>query len=238
MTDEKLIDKIRKMLALASNNPNIHEAELAAEKAQKLIIENNLSLVDIQSNEAPKFASYAHESKVDPWRRKLAQSISVNLGGHCWFKRNERGTSNGTFTFTAPSGSAESMAALFTYIESQLEALYIIESIKARNDPFGGRVHGKTIRSAWFAGAVNTISKRLKDRKAEIENESVDNSTALVLSKNALDKYVEDNFPTLRKHAAVSRIGDRDAYNSGKIAGGKVDFGDSRVRTTQRQLTS
>lgn len=47
---EKVLDKVRKLLAL-SQSANEHEAALAAEKAQALLAEYNLSLKDVEAKE-------------------------------------------------------------------------------------------------------------------------------------------------------------------------------------------
>lgn len=44
---EKMIQRLRKMLALAENNPNENEAAMAAERAHKLMLEHNLKFGDI-----------------------------------------------------------------------------------------------------------------------------------------------------------------------------------------------
>ena len=44
MSREKIIERIRKLLALAGNNPNEAEAALAMEKAQAELALHNLSM--------------------------------------------------------------------------------------------------------------------------------------------------------------------------------------------------
>ena len=46
MVDQNLLEKISKLLALASS-PNEHEAALAAEKAAELLAKHNLSVADL-----------------------------------------------------------------------------------------------------------------------------------------------------------------------------------------------
>lgn len=228
MTDTaKLIDRIRKLLALASNNSNIHEASLAAERAQKLIIENNLSLFDIEK-ESPKFSSFTYESKIDPWRRFLAHMVAECMGGHCFYERAKKGSSQGYYIFSGPNESPESIAYLYSFICDQLEALYILHSILNKSD-----MHGKSVRTSWFNGAVSEITVRLRKRQKIIETES-DNKEALVLSKKELDKYT-DKFDLVKDNAS-SPIRDDSAYNQGRKASEKVEFGDPKIRHGMRQL--
>jgi hypothetical protein len=49
--NDALISKLKKLLALAGNNPSQEEAEAALSKAQALAIENGIDLALIGSNE-------------------------------------------------------------------------------------------------------------------------------------------------------------------------------------------
>jgi hypothetical protein len=44
------VEKIKKLFALASNNPNSHEAELASAKAQELMMKHNISSIESKDN--------------------------------------------------------------------------------------------------------------------------------------------------------------------------------------------
>ena len=46
---EKIIDKIRKVLELSKNNPSEEEAQAAALKAQKLMAEYHISIKEIET---------------------------------------------------------------------------------------------------------------------------------------------------------------------------------------------
>jgi hypothetical protein len=223
---DKLIDRVRKLLALAGNNPNVHEAALAAERAQKLIMEHNLHIADI-NEESTSFSSFTQESKVDPWRRILAGAVADSMNGHVWFERSQRGKSEGKFIFSGSNDTPEAISFLFMYISEQLEALYILDYILNKSN-----IHGKTRRSAWFAGSVEVIINRLRKRKQNIESDP-SNSKALILSKNALEKWIKDQFPDLCNAPASISPRDDDAYDRGRKAAGRINFGDSEVKGTR-----
>jgi hypothetical protein len=50
MPDSDIIEKIKKVLALASNNPSAEEGQTAMLLAQKMMIENKISMVDIEKS--------------------------------------------------------------------------------------------------------------------------------------------------------------------------------------------
>lgn len=70
-----VVDKIRKLLAMAENSPNEAEAALFAEKAAELLAAHNLSMTDIRDEEKGEISE--HHWKVmylDPWRRRLIRA--------------------------------------------------------------------------------------------------------------------------------------------------------------------
>ena len=86
MENKKIIDKIRKLMALAGNNPEEHEAIAAALKAQKLMAEHGIQLADVEddSSESPEiiearydFTSGGHS--MSKWKWKLASIVAENF---------------------------------------------------------------------------------------------------------------------------------------------------------------
>jgi len=78
-TQDKLIEKIKKILRLASNNPNEAEAAAALLKAQKLMAEYNIS-IDMTDTEQ---IAYSKEMCLHKWnmgfRKPLAAAIAPNF---------------------------------------------------------------------------------------------------------------------------------------------------------------
>lgn len=72
---EKIVDRIRKLLALASS-ANENEAMAAAEKAQALLLEYNLTMADVESEPEQFISDDEFESDSRPWRRSLATAIA------------------------------------------------------------------------------------------------------------------------------------------------------------------
>jgi len=76
---DKLIDKIRKLLALAGSNSNEHEAASAAERAQALLAEYNLSMTDVdgKSTNADDKTTEDREllNESFPWKRNVGSAV-------------------------------------------------------------------------------------------------------------------------------------------------------------------
>jgi len=80
-TECKAIDKIRKLLALGSNNPNENEAQSAILMAHKLMAENGIEAVD--ADDEISYSTESCEHKGDrKFRRNLANIIARNFRCH------------------------------------------------------------------------------------------------------------------------------------------------------------
>lgn len=77
MSNAKIIDKIRKLLGLAGNNPNAHEREEAMQKAHELLLEHHLSLEDLKEAEEEKVETFMSEViGMAPWQRNINIAIA------------------------------------------------------------------------------------------------------------------------------------------------------------------
>lgn len=78
--DQKLVEKIKKLLALAGNNPSAEEAKAAMLKAQRLMAENNISMEAV--DEVPEdeiINEYVTSTPTTPFASALALIISKNF---------------------------------------------------------------------------------------------------------------------------------------------------------------
>lgn len=81
--DEKLLQKIRKLLALAkSSNP--HEAAIAMRQAQKLMAELNINQVEVEIGESKSKKSFAN--KTPRYIHLLAATIKTAFGVEGYFE--------------------------------------------------------------------------------------------------------------------------------------------------------
>lgn len=79
MNKEKVIDKVRKLMELATSD-NPHEAQLAMTKAQKLMIEYNIEMQEVSEEEPEKIVSLQEESYGRGlFRRRLGGLIARNF---------------------------------------------------------------------------------------------------------------------------------------------------------------
>ena len=80
-TDSKIIDRIQKLLALGSNNPNENEAQAAILKAHEIMAEYGIDAIDAGADIS--YATETCEHKGDrKFRKNLANIIASNFRCH------------------------------------------------------------------------------------------------------------------------------------------------------------
>lgn len=83
---EKILEKVKKLLALAGNNPSEEEAKSASLKAQQLLAEYNLTLSDADEDKKLEISdSQFYCGGDNQWKFSLASVISKNFRcQHYW----------------------------------------------------------------------------------------------------------------------------------------------------------
>ena len=86
---EKMLDKIRKMLALAENNPSMEEGLAAALHAQKLMAKYNIhqdevTLEEVKDQISSIFTHQNHKLALMGWRKSLGAIVAKNFRCKCY----------------------------------------------------------------------------------------------------------------------------------------------------------
>ena len=106
-TNVKIIDKIKKLLALGDHNPNEHEAQSAILKAHEMMAEHGIS--SVSTDEEISYFTEKCEHKGDrKFRRTLASIIAPNFRCHNYL-------SNGRVVFFGRSNDAKIAKEAFEY---------------------------------------------------------------------------------------------------------------------------
>ncbi|MED4572828.1 DUF2786 domain-containing protein [Brevibacillus agri] len=82
--NENILRKVRKALALASNNPSEQEAQAAMLMAQRVLAEHGLSIQDVEEHEEKQDKNVIHEhateyGKTIWWKKSLSATIAENF---------------------------------------------------------------------------------------------------------------------------------------------------------------
>jgi hypothetical protein len=214
ITPTPIIEKIRKLLALAHSS-NEFEAALAAAHVQRLLSEHNLGMADIEASYKPDKADKIEieaTRTLPKWVRHL--SAGVCSAFDCQAIHNP---SNGMLSFIGVGADAQVAVYTFSYLVNTVRTLcsaYMKEHV-------GNGANGRTrelMRQSYYLGAVTTINERLKEQKVSTPV----TSGALVPIKEALIRQTMSEIDDIRTvHSRRSYI-HYDAYRKGKNDGSRV----------------
>jgi hypothetical protein len=189
MSNGRIIDKLRKVLAL-TNSPEEGEAQAAAETLQRLLTEYNLSMADLEQRgqDKPGVEEKAHDlgKAAFQWKLDLAEVMAEHY--YCW-PLIDRKTK--TVKFVGRPDNVDSFQLLYGWVIDQIKRIaseerqrHLAETAE-HVDPLRWQLH-------FGLGCVSRLSTRLREMK---ERESTSTVTALVLShKTEISDFMEQKY--------------------------------------------
>lgn len=216
---ESILEIIRKCLSL-SRSSSEHEAALAAAKAQELLFKYNLTMAEVQTDEKKRKSDRIIRTEQDLTARKNDGKWQIHLASalarynFCdllyWSNR---------VLFIGEQNNTEVCQELFHWLTIQLHQM----ATKAVRE-YTGWERKPVFRRGFYEGAVQIIRARLYEQWETLRQQSV-KSTALVVSNSeAIQEYIQVNFPKVREarvHQGTSSI---DGLMAGREAGKQVDI--------------
>jgi len=230
---EKIIDRIRKLLALA-NSANENEAAAAAMKAQTLLAEHNLSEADLGTvNDEDMVLDGELITDSRPWRRYLAAELARLYFCDYFYgfvKESRPNHSRGyrrfdRHTFVGRPHNVLITKSIFRYLCDTIDRL----AIEAANKyPKGSRVSfvtsfrhacakrlGERVREKWFESA-NPLSAQITDANSKLP--ALYNTEAEKVSA-----FMKSAVSDLVKHDAFDpKIHSHEGAAAGHRAGGEI----------------
>ena len=244
MTRARIVDTVRKLLALANHNPSVEEASNAAARAQHLMTKHAITQAMLDAEDPSRKVEvvgvellHTHSAKNMPqWKRVLGRVMAEVNQCHV-FKHG-----NALRIIGVPS-DIEGVRMLFPYVVQEIEHLADAESAICGSP---GRVWKNNFRM----GATYAVCERLeKAHKAERShmryeanlNDSMGSGAPLAVVDTALARlddrrsnalqWAADNL-NLRKGRGRHML-DKDGRDAGKRAGADIDLSNR----TRRALT-
>lgn len=222
----KIVDKIRKLLAL-SESPNQHEAELAAAKVSELLEKHQLSMTDIDvldTKAGGAISDYQVVGKMKLlWIIDLARGCAVLFDAECLGSSTLHKTG---MTFVGTRDDVEMAKALFQYLYTAWPGIVEMDLAKAKMESptrFEPRdtmkfKAGHGLSYAW------TIQARCRDmarsRKKSVRRTTT--GTELMVLKDAMikEKFAEIGvvYGRERKQSYGSSSGQRYGREAGRSA--------------------
>lgn len=207
----EVLDRIRKLMRLAGNNPNANEAALATAKAQELMLRWRLDSATISLDEEPSAEPvegyYDHEpvgggKRVASWRARLFTILCNNNACKGIIYRNRAGSE---LRVIGTRSNVEMVRYLFGYMATEIERLAVDQRP-------GGMARGeaRSWSNEFRHGAVVGVSKTLWEMRQRVETEykaTPAGTAALVIvgrDQDTLDAFVKEHYEGLFRSARAS----------------------------------
>lgn len=223
MGHEKILDKLRKLKALADRSDNQHEAELALTRLNEIARQHGLSMTDVEFSE---FGDVREELYVVEgqkmklkWIELLALGCAEMFDGMLIINGRLHGTS---FSFVGFEEDIGAMKYLFEYLYRSWYSIVEVDLDKAKRDFYRTFEPRDTMNFKAGHGLAYSIviRKRVKElvdsRKIDISKFS-SNGNALVIYKGAqVDDYLKDHKRVITKASGGSKIGQHYGNKAGE----------------------
>lgn len=234
--DEKVIDKIRKLLALSGNNPNEHEREQAMQRALEMLAKHNLTMSDVGPIGRDKPQLHLTDIHSDRWRMILCSAVAELY--YCRvLLRNGRILFLGTPQNAAAAQEISSW--LISIISAEVRKQVTPDETRRRAEQqklaraadtrtgdywefwrlLQGAPDTKQLRTSFKLGAAMRIQSRVVEmRKHEKETNGESSYNTLVLMRNQLEQDLADVLQSmkLRNSRARHTSVDSSAYDMGE----------------------
>lgn len=220
---DKIIERVQKLLALAGNNPNEHEAAAAMEKAHALLAEHNLSMSSIeQTKESSKRGEFGTKTNFsEVYYRDLWQAVgALYFCDYIWWRPNPKKRETHHFFIGQPHNAAVAVSM----------AQYLT-GVATRSAREAGKEAGrKDFRffNSFMHGCSGRLVSRIYERKRQAEagaataTEGKTNLPALApmynLEAKANALWIREHYLNLREGKTREINVDPGAYRAGKRA--------------------
>ena len=238
MIQEKIIDKIKKLLAL-SKSSNEHEAANAAARAAELMAEHQIAEASIRVEDETHVAEPIQVERIYEarkriaWKGALAHALADSLGAKMFW-------SGGDIRIFGRTSAIQTISYMLMYFSAEIERLcrsaWIAESV-GDDPPISTQT---TWKNAFRLGAAGVIAQRLREQ-AHAEKGRRDHVTAVVAPSSTMSRALvlvrkdeialEDDYARyrtangFRKTPAIGRVSSCDGYSAGREAGRGVSLG-------------
>ena len=177
-SNEKIIEKIKKVLELSKNNPSVEEAKGAALKAQRLMAEYHISMTEIETIED---IENIVEEKIDvgtgnKWKYTLSSIVAKNFRCKCFYY----GKSSVVFYGYEKDAEIAAMTFKMLFDTGNKESSRYYQKQRQEYLNCGKQFDGRGIKNAFLNGYLFGIREEL---------ESQCTALMIVIPKEIEEKY-------------------------------------------------
>ncbi len=217
-TPEKVVERIRRLYAMAQDAGSPNEAAIAARRCRKLMDEYQLTAADLEKSDFARRV-VKQGKRISKWYVHL--SIQVAELNDCQFHRSDEGQ------------------CLFRGLDADvivatLTLQYLVDSLERQWKTY--RKHETTANATSFKmGFAVAIGKRIQTMIKIRQQLKASNGTSLIVSKKRL---VENEFGIVRYTRSSYKSNDSRAFDAGNRAGMKTGLDNQMSEKRRASLES
>lgn len=241
-SSDAIIQKIKKLFALARKNPNPFESESAAAKAQQLLLEYNLSeeQLDAFRSKEERITKQFYEGHQTPnglqevrWKIQLADAVAKNnlckVIHHPYLKKiswigTEPNIEISKFLFETLVWDIEHIAEKLWKDILLLRKAEQDSGLTLFTDGTLRTVHGRVWKKSFYLGMVKSLSTRLTENLSTLKvNNNI--NALIVINDQAIKQFIFNEFGRLgRGNWSTGGQFNNAAYASGVKQGRSIQF--------------
>lgn len=234
MADEKILDKIRKLLAL-SKSSNVHEAQLAMDKVNELLVTYQIEMSEVLLKEAETSkASRGDDKEVSETYRSFVGEIA-QAAAYIFETSIVRTHAQAGIYFVGLKEDVKASEILFDYLFESWKSIVSHDAKEWKIDTYGNWECSQYEMKKYKIGHGQGFARVVMNRAYELAQQrkaKVSNSTALVVVKNALIK------DWLKEHTVPGRGGNykhqRSGYGTGLKRGKEIPLSGALTQDKKR----
>jgi hypothetical protein len=221
LATNKVIERIRALLAMGGDTSSIHEAAIATKRANKMMADHQINLSDIKNLSGANLGCYQYDLNSNQQKTWLsALALKIAKMNDCIVSFASRASTSSLITYEF-KGFEEDVAVcefMMVYLVDACNELYERDSSKLR-------LSGVADKHDYLLGLSDKINERIQtimnERAAAVCNQP--SSNALVIDKSII---VEQAHGSQQQQSTVeSRKPNYRAFSAGKMAAKDVHLG-------------
>lgn len=215
---EKILERIRALLAMGGDTSSEHEAAIALKRARKLMDDHQVTLADIENIKDDDLGSSEYDlgsTRQQRWVTRLAINVAKLNDCIVTYAARRRGE-NKRYQFKGFKEDAGMCEFMLVYLVDTCNRLY-----QRDKDKLG--LYGTADKNDFLRGLAAGIIDRIKDMIEERNQAQASDGRSLVLIKMAV---VEAEFGKEKyRNVKVRSAANHNAYSAGKRTASEVHLG-------------
>lgn len=224
--NDKLIEKLRKLLALAGNNPSQAEAELAMSKAQAMALEHGIDLAligQVTDEDDSVIQEHIEMGQRLPTVNTFITNVLTKFFNVRIILSGSR-ESGRRLIFVGKRDSIDTAKYIYTWLGDTMVRCW---KKYYHNTPGINLNDKQSYLFGFYNGLVGKLDRNRKEVEAsKITNDSDRNkyAVACVNLNQQIQSFIDDAFPSLRKTATKSIRVNADSYSRGMADGNNCNI--------------